>query len=133
KRLRWMAPAAAQQALPLPGFRRSRDTRRTPGPRLWRSIAGEDGDIAPWLNHTPWEVWEVWELLKLAAEDLVQQQGVQGQNHAHGDPGCGMDPVGVGVLAHQSAAARKNDQRDQREGQRKAQAHLAQHDDPQRV
>src|ERR1035438_886107 len=105
-----MALAGWAQASRPPGFRRSRGTRRIPGPHPWRSTAGGNGDIPPLVASYStgggwelWELWESWELLKLAAKGLIYQQAVQGQDHAHGNPGTDVNPVGVGVLAHQIA------------------------------
>src|SRR6266704_6066491 len=62
---------------------------------------------------------------ELAAEDKPEEFGVEQENGGRDDPGDDRNQARVGELAHFRAVGRELDKRDHREGQLKAQNHLA--------
>src|SRR5579871_3796826 len=70
---------------------------------------------------------------EFAAQSLEEQQRVEGDNHGGGEVSKPIGAMGVAQMSHDIGAARKNNQRDQGEGQGKAQHHLGEHQNLQRV
>ncbi len=68
--------------------------------------------------------------LKGPAQNLVQEQSVQDQDHPSNCIRESIDERAVGVRAHDVSPSREMDQRDDGKGKLKAQGHLTQDQDP---